>query len=147
MNGVPETFPINHDDYHAKHIGRTADGRQFFLTTPFDPAYGEKPGCEFIALFTFDAGGAFLDAQIDNLGPRASLDKNAASKLYDERLASLGDVTFGDICIAPFSTRQHDLEFGLISRECEDEDDVPAIELQPGNYMAFFDPWDGDYDT
>jgi len=23
-----------------------------------------------------------------------------------------------------------------------------AVELQPGNYMAFFEPWDsGDYDT
>ena len=34
----PKLFPINHDDYHAKHIGTTADGRQFFLTTPFVPA-------------------------------------------------------------------------------------------------------------
>ena len=147
MSGVPETFPINHDDYHAKHIGRTADGRQFFLTTPFDAAYGDKPGCEFIALFTFDGKGKLLESQIDNLGPRASLDKDAASQLYDERLASLGDVTFGDIQISPFKTEQYGLEFGLIPRECEDEDDEPAIELQPGNYMAFFDPWEGDYDT
>ena len=149
MSSVPDTFPINHDDYHAKHIGRTADGRQFFLTTPFDPALGGKRGCEFIALFMFDSSGAFLDAQIDNLGPRASLGKDAASKLYAERLASLGDVTFGDIRIAPFKTEQHGLDFGLFSRECEDEDedDEPVIELHPGNYMAFFDPWDGDYDT
>jgi hypothetical protein len=36
----------------------------------------------------------------------------------------------------------------LIVREPEDEDDVFAVELLPGNYMAFFEPWDsGEYDT
>lgn len=147
MEGIPETFPINHDDYHARHIGRTGDGRQFFLTTPFVPAVGEETGSEFIALFTFDPLGRLLDASIDDLGARANLDRDAASQLYEQRLASLGDVTFCDIRVAPFKTEYSGIEFGLIPRECEDEDDVPAIEIQPGNYMAFFDPWDGDYDT
>ncbi len=147
MDGIPNTIPINHDDYHAKHIGRTADGRQFFLTTPFVPAYGDEVGCEFIALFIFDAGGALLEAHIDNLGPRAPLAKDSANKLYNERLASLGKIEFCDIEISPFKTERFGVEFGLIPRELEDEDDEPAIEMQPGNYMAFFDPWDGDYDT
>jgi hypothetical protein len=147
MVGVPATIPINHDDYHAKHVGRTADGRQFFLTTPFVPAIGGKTGGEYIALFTFDPDGKLLDATIDELGPRATLDKDAASKRYEQRLASLGAVEFCDIRIAPFKTERFGIEFGLIPRECEDEDDEPAIEMQPGNYMAFFDPWDGDYDT
>ena len=82
MNGIPETFPINHDDYHAKHIGRTADGRQFFLTTPFVAAHGKELGAEFIALFTFDENGKLLEASIDNLGPRATIDGDAASKLF-----------------------------------------------------------------
>ena len=123
MDGIPDTLPINHDDYHAKHIGRTADGRQFFLTTPFVPAIGGDDGCEFIALFMFDDAGALVDAQIDNLGPRASLDQDTASKLYDERLTSLGDVEFGDIRIAPFKIEQHGVEFGFIPREPEDDDD------------------------
>ena len=147
MDAIPETFPINHDDYHAKHIGRTSDGRQFFLTTPFVPAIGGEAGGEFIALFTFDAHGALLDAQIDSLGPRSSIDEEEASRLYEERLASLGDVSFEDIRVAPFKIEKYGVEFGLIPREPEDEDDEPAIEMQPGNYMAFFDPWDGDYDT
>ena len=147
MGGIPKTFPINHDDYHAKHIGRTADGRQFFLTTPFVPALGNETGGEFIALFMFDAKGKLLDTTIDNLGPRATLDKDAASKLYEQRLPSLGNVKFCNIRIAPFKTERFGIEFGLIPRECEDEEDEPAIEMQPGNYMAFFDPWDGDYDT
>ena len=33
-DGRPELIAINHDDYHAEHVGRTADGRQFFLTRP-----------------------------------------------------------------------------------------------------------------
>jgi hypothetical protein len=36
----------------------------------------------------------------------------------------------------------------LVPREPEDEDDPCVVEVQPGNYMAFFEPWDsGDYDT
>ena len=144
MDGIPDTFLICHDDYHAEHIGRTPDGQQFFLTTPFIP--GER-GCEFIALYLFDSEGALTDAHIDNLGPRAALDQDARSKLYQERLASLGEVEFGDIVVAPFRLERFGIDFGFIPREPEDEEDEPAIELQPGNYMAFFDPWDGYYDT
>ena len=35
----PEKIAINHDDYHAEHIGRTKLGHQFFLTAPFVPAH------------------------------------------------------------------------------------------------------------
>ena len=31
----PTLIAINHDDYHAEHVGRMSDGRQFFLTMPF----------------------------------------------------------------------------------------------------------------
>lgn len=147
MDGIPETFPINHDDYHAKHIGRIADGRQFFLTQPFVAAIGQETGGEYIALFTFDTNGRLLDAAIDDLGPRATLDRDVAAMLYQQRLESLGDVEFCDIRIAPFRAERFGIDFGLIPRECEDEVDEPAIEMQPGNYMAFFNPWDGDYDT
>ena len=147
MDGIPDTIPIIHDDYHAKHIGKLADGQQFFLTAPFVPAFGDTDGGEYIALFTFDTDGKLLSSQIDNLGPRKSLDQDAASKLYDERLASLDNPQFSDIRIAPFKTVHDGVEFGLIPRECEDDVDVRAIELKPGNYMAFFDPWDGYYDT
>ena len=43
--GPPKLVAVGHDDYHAEYVGRTRDGRQFFLTTPFVP--GER---EFIAL-------------------------------------------------------------------------------------------------
>ncbi|HBN78277.1 MAG TPA: hypothetical protein DD473_21185 [Planctomycetaceae bacterium] len=147
MANIPDIIPILHDEYYANHIGQTEDNRQFILTTPFVPAYGDERGCEFIALYTFSIDGKLLEAQIDNLGSRSELNKEEARELLDKRLTSLGRVTFCDINVSPFQVEQYGIVFGLIPRELEDEEDEPAIEMQPGNYMAFFEPWDGEYDT
>ena len=53
--GPPNTVTLGHDDYSARYVGRTADGRQFFLTNPFVPAIGGNSGREFLALYLFDA--------------------------------------------------------------------------------------------
>jgi len=143
----PELIAIDHDDYSAQYIGRTVDGRQFILTTPFEPARN-GPGAEFLALYVFDAAGQLLDATIENLGPRATMDEERRVQLRDQWLTELGDVSYERVEVAPFSVKRFGTEFGLILREPEDEEDVWAVEMQPGNYMAFFDPWDsGDYDT
>jgi hypothetical protein len=56
--------------------------------------------------------------------------------------------TFTRIGVAPFTVEYAGLIFGLAPREPEEPDDVWAVEAQPGNYMAFFEPWDsGEYDT
>jgi len=144
----PERVAINHDDYHANHIGTVSDGRQFFLTTPFEPASSSNPGCEYAALFMFDSAGEFLDAKIESFGARAEIDRDHAQAVYDGLLASLGEVTFQRIEVSPFSVQHNGTRIGLIVREPEDEDDDWAVELLPGNFMAFFEPWDsGDYDT
>src|SRR5690242_10412222 len=146
----PKLVAINHDDYHAEHVGRTADGRQFFLTTPFEPAgaVGANEGGEFVALYLFDAAGKLLEAKIDAFGPRATMDKEERRRVYQQRLQELGDVTHERIEVAPFVVERFGTKFGLVLREPEDEEDVYAVEVQPGNYMAFFEPWDsGDYDT
>jgi hypothetical protein len=144
----PDLIAIEHDEYHAKHIGQLSDGRQFFLTTPFVPAIGGKAGREFVALFLFGDDGKFLEARIDDLGTRAELDQKRASSIYEQRLAELGEVEFCRIEVQPFEVERFGIPFGLVPRSPEDEDDVWAVEMQPGNYMAFFEPWDsGDYDT
>jgi hypothetical protein len=75
----PTLIAINHDDYHAQHVGRTTDGRQFFLTMPFEPKSLNQDGSEFVALFLFDESGNLLDARIDDFGPaRVLTTKNAA---------------------------------------------------------------------
>ena len=147
-NGWPATVAIDPDSHHAQHVGTLPDGRQFFLTTPFVPASGDQPGCEFVALYIFDDQGHLLDATIDNFGAREGVDGNARKAIYEQRLEGLGNVRFERIEIEPFCVDKYGEHFGLIVRTPEDEEDVWAIEAQPGNYMAFFEPWDsGDYDT
>lgn len=144
----PTRIAIDHDDYHAEHVGRTADGRQFFLTYPFEPARNGSPGDEFNALYLFDSTGEFISAQIESFGPRGSFDAQAKAQAYRRLLDGLGPVTFQRIEVAPFEVERFGRTFGLIGRDCEDPDDVLAVEAQPGNYMAFFAPWDsGVYDT
>ncbi len=143
----PSRIAIEHDDDAAQYIGRIKDGRQFILTTPFDLAI-DGPGAEFLALYLFDSEGQLLEAKIENLGPRATLDEEGAVHLRDRWLAELGDISYERVEVAPFSVKYFGIEFGLVVREPEDEEDVWAVEMQPGNYMAFFEPWDsGDYDT
>ena len=146
--GRPTKIAIDHDKYHAQHIGRTENGNQFFLTTPFEPAVGSLTGSEYVALYIFDESGRFLEGHIDDLGPRATMDRDAAKACYNRRLESLGKVEFCRIEVEPFSIEKGGTAFGLIPREPEEEGDVWAVELLPGNYMAFFEPWDsGEYDT
>ena len=147
-DGPPKLIAIDHDEYHAEHVGRTADGRQFFLTTPFEPAIGDRAGNEFVALFVFDRVGKLLEAKIDQFGPMATLDDQKRRDVYDQHLRELGDVSFERIEVAPFSVDRFGTTFGLIPRPPEEEEDSWCVELLPGNYMAFQEPWDsGEYDT
>lgn len=143
----PKRLYIARDGYHARHIGRTSDRRQFLLTTPFVPASGTTPGAEFIALYTFDLQGNLLDAVIDDLGPRGAMPDAAVQNRYDERLRSLGTPTFRSISVKPFSLTRFGVKFGIIPLPPSDPGDAWTIDLQPGFYMSFSSPWDGAYDT
>jgi len=144
----PDLIAIDHDDYHAEHVGHTRDGRQFFLTNPFEPPHGDDKGGEYVALFLFDRAGNLVAAEIDDFGPRETVDDDARRSVYERRLAGLGEATFDRIEVKPFAVEKFGRQFGLIPREPEDEDDPWAVEMMPGNYMAFFEPWDsGEYDT
>ncbi|MGE3171368.1 MAG: hypothetical protein AB7O97_02005 [Planctomycetota bacterium] len=145
--GVPDRIPIVHDDHHASRIGRLADGRLFFVTEPFVAASSDAPGCEFLAVYLFAADGAFVEARIDSLGPRSTMDVDAARSLLERRLAELGEASFESIAVQPFSVVRDGVTFGLIPREPEDDDEGWWAVLQPGDYMAFTEPWDGFYDT
>ncbi|MEZ5974984.1 MAG: hypothetical protein R3E96_09135 [Planctomycetota bacterium] len=130
----------------TEHIGHTQDGRQFFLTTPFEPAIEGSAGCEYIALYLFDAGRAIARGSGSiGLARAPNFDRDAARAATE----ALGFARQGDPrgisaspCVERFGT-----EFGLIPRDCEHPDDVPAVILMPGDYMAFFEPWEGYYDT
>ncbi|MDH6195506.1 hypothetical protein M2272_002146 [Mycobacterium frederiksbergense] len=155
---APTRFVIAHDDYHAKFVGTAADGRQFFVTTPF--SYGHT-SAEFVARYLFDADGVLVDATIVPLGARpdtVTLPGNvmqfpAQAEALEQLLNEIQPVTFENIEIAPFSITSHGREFGLILQgpdpDYPDDDDWHwTVTVEPGDYMAFYSPWDsGDYDT
>ncbi len=144
----PKRIAINHDDYHARYVGRTKGGRQFFLTHPFVPAILGDPGREFLALYLFDKEGVFLEAWIEDLGIRATLDEDNARAIQDRMLASLYPVWFRRIRVAPFQVERFGVTFGLIPEPPEEPDGDWSVIVEPGDYMAFFPPWSsGDYDT
>ena len=110
----PDLIAINHDDYYAEHVGYTADGRQFFLTTPFEPGIGERKGSEYVALYLFDAAGKLLEARIDDFGPRAAVDEAKRHQVYEQWLRDLGEITFTRIEVAPFGVERFSTTFGLV---------------------------------
>lgn len=160
----PEQLVIPHDDYHGKLVGKTRSNDQFFITTPFTWGADES-GREFVALYLFDKEGKLKSATIDELGSRESLvgenaaqvlpgnmsqENDASKKIIEKHLMGLGEVSYEDITIIPFSYEKYGIKFGLIPDEEEDmdEDEDPFyVTLLPGDYMAFSEPWDGEYDT
>jgi hypothetical protein len=148
--GPPKTVALNHDDYHAEYVGHTADGRQFFLTTPFVPAVevGTATGREFLALYVFDAEGQLQSITIDDFGPRATMYLEARESRRDALLASLGKVKPKRIRMAPFRTEAFGVEFGLIPQAPEEPGEDWSVIAEPGNFMCFWPPWSsGEYDT
>ncbi len=144
----PKRIALDHDDYHADHVGRTNDGHQYFLTTPFIPATKANDGREFIALYLFDKRGSLIEARIDDLGSRAGLDRDKARTLLTQRLAEIGPVSQERIEVSPFSLERFGTTFGLVLRPPDDMDSGWWVEVMPGNYLAFHEPWDsGEYDT
>ena len=144
----PTLIAIDHDDYHASHVGHLSDGRQFFATSPFVPAIGGTAGREFVAVYLFDKRGQFLEARIDDMGTRAELDEQRGRAMFERRLAELGPVEYDRIEVQPFEVERFGTTFGLVPRPPKEDDDDWWVELLPGNYMAFHEPWDsGEYDT
>jgi hypothetical protein len=111
-NRRPESIAIDPDDYHAEHVGWTREKQQFFLTTPFEPRIDEKAkGCEYVALFIFDAEGNLIEAKIDEFGPRKSIDSQSLRNCYDLRLRELGDVSKERIVVKPFAIERFNTTF------------------------------------
>jgi hypothetical protein len=141
--GPPKHVAVDHGGHHAAYVGRTRDGRQFFLTTPFVP--GER---EFIALYVFDTVGRLRSAAIDDLGPRETMDGGARQARRDALLASLGPVAYGRIRVAPFRVEMFGVEFGFIPRPPEEPGEGWSVVVMPGDVMCFGPPWSrGWYET
>lgn len=148
MSARPDRISIFPDEYHLPHVGKTSAGLQAWLTEPFVPTMGSDEGCEYVALYLFDGAGKLTSHTIKSLGPRAALDKGEAKRVHAELLESVSPLLPEGIVVEPFSVEHEGIEFGLIPREPEDEDEDWTVEAQPGNYLSFYAPWDeGEYDT
>lgn len=144
----PRRIEIHPNRWHIEHVGRTADGRQFFLTTPFLPGGREdNPGREFLALYLFTWTGRLVEARIEDLGPRRELDDADRQCRIDEWYAELGPMCRTWIEIIPFQVERFGVEFGLIPQPPEEEGETWTVIAEPGNYLEFRTPWDGRYDT
>lgn len=143
----PKLVALNRDEFAARYVGRTEDRRQFFLTEPFVPAI-DGPGREFLALYLFNERGELLEAWIEDMGPRATLDEAHYRATHGRMLASLGPVTLRRIKVVPFRFERFGVEFGFIPEPPCSPDEDWSVLVEPGNYMAFFPPWSsGEYDT
>jgi hypothetical protein len=137
---------IDADDYHARYVGRTEDGRQVFVTTPFIADKKGRSARSFVAVYLFDLVGNLAEAIIQDLGRQLLIGQ--VQEQIDKHAVALGGITPGRILVRPFEVQRFGIAFGLILRSPDRADDPPCVEAQLGNYMAFFEPWDnGTYDT
>ncbi len=154
-NQPPSHIPINHDDFHAEFVGHTSDNRQFFLTNPFISKSDKNHGRTFLALYIFDDAGNLLEAKIEDLGTRQTpklapgnkLDIRANGWIMRRWLNNLGNCSFGNIRIKPFRLKRFEVEFGLIPQTPEENGGNWSVNVEPGVYMKFYSPWNGEYFT
>ena len=147
---IPERIVIPHDNHRGRYVGRTRSGEQFFITTPFE--WRDKRR-EFVALYLFNSEGDLIEAVIDELSDHEARTGPSPATLEDRikrHLERLGPVEYRDISVKLFEVSRHGTIFGLVpasSSNCGEEEPTPSVELKPGDYMAFTQPWLGSYDT
>jgi formate hydrogenlyase regulatory protein HycA len=102
----------------------------------------------YATLHSFDENGKHLDTKATFTGLTADgegLVFEKGEELLSKMLSSLGEVIFGDIEIELFSVEIDGYTFGLVDAS-EPEENIERIDLLP-NDLAFFAPWNGEYDT
>ncbi|WP_350277075.1 hypothetical protein [Kribbella sp. HUAS MG21] len=145
MTQAPERFTIVPDDYHVPYAGTAEDGRKFFLSDElftFNSAY--------VGLFLWKPDGTFDEVRVDEAGRAQGVPPGQAAsagedELVASRLAELGKYVLEPIEVAPFSVEIDGVTFGWVG---EDYEGTYSIHIEPGNFIAYYEPWDGlEYDT
>jgi hypothetical protein len=151
---VPDTIKICREEgHHTDLIGRCPDGRQFmgFVTATLPsplPSDWQAQKRWYAVLHSFDRNGRHIRTETAFAGTTADGERVVVSKAQaklTEFMSHLGEVAFGDVSIALFSVNVDGHTFGLVDAS-EPDEDYESIHLLP-NDLAFFDPWDGSYDT
>ncbi len=151
-SGTPERFRIVPDDYHVPFAGTAQDGRRFFLSNElFGSRHDSDSTSSFIATFFWNSDGSFESVDVSEVDrpegiPRAQAIPAGPEDALNRMILKLGDFTLEPIEVAPFALDTDGVTFGFVPEEI-DEDTI-SIQIQPGNFIAYYEPWDGeDYDT
>jgi len=144
----PKSVRMMSDDYHLEHFGETQDGKLVWIG--YQHNWNHKTGetIDYIFKFIFDKTGKLVASDIRTIGVRGQYDVDQQRLEFSDLLAADVISTPASVMIQTFSVLHDGIEFGLIVREPEEDEDIWCVEFMPGNTMAFFKPFDsGDYDT
>ena len=148
----PERFTIVPDDYHVPYAGTAEDGRRFFLSDElFSFGTPEAPGSAYVGLFLWHADGSFSEVRVAQVArpdgvPPGQAVSAGADEVVAKRLAELGDYELEPITVEPFTREVEGVTFGWNVEQYEDG--RWFINIEPGDFIAYYEPWDGlEYDT
>jgi hypothetical protein len=142
---APERVLLVPDDYHLANCGQAADGR--FVLIASQMIWDGASTTDFVCTFRFDTDGRLVAHRIDRIGVRGRDGENDFAATIADHIQSAGPLDAVEFSVRPFSVTEHGAPFGLIAEQ-HDETGEWTVTFQPGNTMAFFEPWDsGDYDT
>lgn len=146
MGSLPSRFTIRPDDYHVPYAGTAADGRRFFLS---DELFSE--GTAYVGLFLWGSDGTFDEVRVTPAARPGGLPSGqagpapGAAEAVQAFLDELGGHVLEPISVAPFLATVDGVEFGWRGH---DEDGYVAITIEPGDFICYYEPWDGyEYDT
>lgn len=157
MEAAPARFTIQPDDYHVPYAGTAGDGRRFFLSEELFDRSGS-----WVGLFLWQADGTFDEVKARAVGqsrksrlpfgrgrrglPPGQAGAVAGSQEHvDAFLAELGHYVLEPITVEPFISVVEGVEFGW---RFESDDDGSFITIEPGDFICYYAPWDGEeYDT
>lgn len=145
-DGPPSRITIVPDDYHVPYAGTAEDGRLFFLS---DELFSQDAA--YIGLFLWQPDGTFDEVRVEVVGrsgevPSGQAVPADADDALREALDVVGDYTLEPITVEPFLQEVDGVEFGW--RTGQYEDGTQYVNVEPGNFIAYYAPWDGlEYDT
>jgi len=150
---IPTKIPIMREEgYHTDCIGRY-EGGQFmgFVTATLPiplPKDWQRHKRWYAVLHTFDEKGNHLRTDAWFAGSTADGEVQVVARAQERlnrMVASLGEPDYCNVEVGLFSVEIDGRTFGLIDAS-EPEEGYVRVDLLP-NDLAFFDPWDGSYDT
>ncbi|HEY9733947.1 MAG TPA: hypothetical protein V6C89_18710 [Drouetiella sp.] len=149
---IPELIPIQRiEDYYTKNIGSYCSGLFMgFVVAQFDsempkpmPKNWDEYKNWYAILYKFSSDGTHVGTDFWLAGKtsdgESKVTANAAKQLQDFIL-KLGPVKYENIAVKLFQVTIDNNVFGLF------EGDDGSVLLLP-NDLAFYEPWNGQYDT